>query len=670
MNLDRLVANRYRVCAELGSGGFGAVYRVEDTHAAGAMRALKTLKPNASISQLAERFTEEARALSSLKHAGVPKCWDFGEDEEIGLYFVLDYIEGQTLLDRMESGSMSLAERFQRAIEFFDVLGHVHGRGILHRDIKPENLMVPKDGGHLILLDFGIAKDLAQSAVHTATGVILGTPYYLTPEQLMGERYTAKSDMYQAALVTYWLLTGGSHCFAQVDSIAQLMAQRQMVPRAGALERTSWHGRIRGLVRPLLECLEPKPADRPGTARIVRDALSAMRDAVVGEGRVDPPTSDGVTGPVRKVSSKVSKPTAVQTSAGSTPTAVAQVPSIPSRTRTPPGVPVPETPGENPASLPLRAIAGVLVVTLIATGSLIVRALSQPRVEHSPSPVTSPSASPSASGLIAVLDETVGADGTKLDGMFRDPALKSKATPADVAAGLEAIWGAERLARLRQALTLSPRITLESGTADERKLLSGLLACQTFDMLADSAGAPRPLGDPLAKALGSYAGQEYYPSFERMPAFGRRLWKSIREDDVEHWKWDLPPTKAPEVMVAVLLTKFHPKTVLEVSINRSTRVYFHNGEGRSGEGSFRIQYQDLGDPKMSGLHDYHPTKPQQHYVVIGRRLPRSVFTSGLNSLSFRFLKLPGPLKLADGRAWKHGTDASSLWGVFVGFKVD
>ena len=102
----RLIAGRFRLLSELGAGGFGQVLKAEDLHANGALRAVKTLKRDLNVQDLAQRFKEEAQALTSLKHVGVPKCWDFGEDEHFGLYLVLDYIEGETLLDSVEKSGM------------------------------------------------------------------------------------------------------------------------------------------------------------------------------------------------------------------------------------------------------------------------------------------------------------------------------------------------------------------------------------------------------------------------------------------------------------------------------------------------------------------------------------------------------------------------------------
>lgn len=277
-------------------GGFGAVYKVEDLKAFGAARALKSLKPNVNVENIEKRFEEEARALSALSHPGLPRAYEFGQDEELGLYYVLDFVEGQNLLDRIEGAEsapavpMDVKERFRRAVEFFDVLEYVHSKGILHRDIKPENLMVPKSGGHLILLDFGIAKDLAASAVHTQTGVILGTPHYLTPEQLAGEKYTARSDLYQAGLVGYWLLTGGLHCFPQASSLAEVVSQRHLGAQTDTLERQPWFGRVATPVKLLLACVATNPGDRPGSAGLVRDALKKALETLAGPAAGAPAT--------------------------------------------------------------------------------------------------------------------------------------------------------------------------------------------------------------------------------------------------------------------------------------------------------------------------------------------------------------------------------------------
>src|SRR5580704_4283317 len=205
--LGRVVDNRYRVVARLGSGGMGVVYRVEHLHL-GKTAAMKVLAPDgAAQPEMVRRFRNEAQAVSKLDHPNIVQTFDFGQCDG-ALYLVMEYINGEDLsaLIRRE-GPWSFARAARLFVQVCDGLVEAHEAGIVHRDLKPENLMVVKrrDGSeHVKILDFGLAKlreragdpGASHSAAASSAGQVIGTPYYMAPEQVRGEPLDARADLY------------------------------------------------------------------------------------------------------------------------------------------------------------------------------------------------------------------------------------------------------------------------------------------------------------------------------------------------------------------------------------------------------------------------------------------------------------------------------------------
>src|SRR6516164_142788 len=188
----------YEITQPLGAGGMGEVYRSRDTRLDRVV-AIKVLAAHlADRADLRERFEREARAVSSLNHPNICTLFDVGEQD--GTHFlVMEYVEGETLADRLQRGPLPLDQALKYAIEITDALDKAHRQGIIHRDLKPGNIMITKSGTKL--LDFGLARLLqsgpapalsAASAIPTnasgltVQGTILGTLQYMSPEQLEG----------------------------------------------------------------------------------------------------------------------------------------------------------------------------------------------------------------------------------------------------------------------------------------------------------------------------------------------------------------------------------------------------------------------------------------------------------------------------------------------------
>ena len=221
---------RYRILGELGRGAMGVVYRAEDP-ALDRVVALKTMILSDEAEGREEyhkRFALEARAAGKLTHPNIVTTFDFGEEGELA-YLAMELLEGTDLRVRLKEGALPTAEAVDIAIQVADGLGFAHERGVVHRDIKPGNIMLLERGGAKIM-DFGIAR--MRSADHkTSTGMVLGTPRFMSPEQIAGQPVDQRSDIFSLGVVLYEMLTGAM-LFAGADSpqIAHNVAQLEHEP--------------------------------------------------------------------------------------------------------------------------------------------------------------------------------------------------------------------------------------------------------------------------------------------------------------------------------------------------------------------------------------------------------------------------------------------------------
>ena len=206
MMLDRILANRYSLESEIGRGGMGVVYNATDLEVKRTV-AVKTLPAVMSHNQdLMRRFTSEVQHASKLEHPNIVRVYDVGEDEGAHFY-VMQYIDGSDLRSRMKSkGRYPVDETISIISQVADALDYAHSQGIVHRDIKPENVLLDSEGNPHVA-DFGIAK--ATEGTRTTRGM-LGTPEYMSPEQVKGKSVDGRSDQYSLAVVAYEMLTGAT----------------------------------------------------------------------------------------------------------------------------------------------------------------------------------------------------------------------------------------------------------------------------------------------------------------------------------------------------------------------------------------------------------------------------------------------------------------------------
>ncbi|MDR2113836.1 MAG: serine/threonine protein kinase, partial [Bifidobacteriaceae bacterium] len=274
-----LIAGRYKVLERLGAGGFGSVYKAEDTNL-GRVVAVKVISSDkAESEEHRERFKREARLVAGLTHPSIIAVYDYGDQGEVRFatgftdmlpFIVMEFVDGLDLRQLAKQG-LDTSRSVSLVLDVLGALGAAHEHGILHRDVKPENIMVPVKGPAKVV-DFGIAK--AQDATSITMSGVLGTLLYASPEQLRDNRnLDVRTDLYSVGCVLYRLLTGNPP-FPGSDPGMVLFA-RTNLPVRPPIELNS------DLPRPLsdvvVRALEKDPVDRFQTAD---EFAEALRDAV------------------------------------------------------------------------------------------------------------------------------------------------------------------------------------------------------------------------------------------------------------------------------------------------------------------------------------------------------------------------------------------------------
>lgn len=221
---------RYRILGELGRGAMGVVYKAEDPVLDRPL-AIKTIVIPADESERKEyeaRFTQEARAAGKLAHPGIVTIYDVGREGEM-VYMTMELLDGTDLGSKAESHRFSVREAVGIALQVAEALGFAHDRGVVHRDVKPANIMLLA-GGRVKIMDFGIAR-MRSSDLKTATGLMMGTPRYMSPEQVAGRPVDHRSDIFSMGTVLYEMLTG-TKLFSGADAteIVYNVAQLRPVP--------------------------------------------------------------------------------------------------------------------------------------------------------------------------------------------------------------------------------------------------------------------------------------------------------------------------------------------------------------------------------------------------------------------------------------------------------
>lgn len=268
----------YEILSPLGSGGMAEVYRARDTrlNRTVAIKVLRSHLPEND--ELRQRFFREARAISSLNHPNVCALYDVGHSDGID-FLVMEYLEGESLAERLTKGRLPLHQVLRYGIEISDALDRAHRQGIIHRDLKPGNIILTRSG--VKLLDFGLAKmtpataDSSESNPVTREGVVFGTPLYMAPEQLESAEIDARADIFSLGIVLYEM-AAGERPFAREK---RGVAAEVLLTDPGSIAR------IPVLSLPALDqivrmCLARDPEDRWQTARDVTLQLKAIAEGI------------------------------------------------------------------------------------------------------------------------------------------------------------------------------------------------------------------------------------------------------------------------------------------------------------------------------------------------------------------------------------------------------
>src|SRR5216117_3318520 len=258
--LQRLVEGKYRVDRMVGKGGMGAVFLAHDLTLEREV-AIKVLPPDISMDEhIVKRFQQEAKTAAKLDHTNIIPIYRV--ESEGGLnYFVMKYIAGTSLEDVIDQKQELTIDYIQRVLwEAACALGHAHQRGVVHRDVKPANIMFDHDS-RVMLTDFGISKALQAASGFTGTGMIIGTPHYMAPEQAKGGTLDGRADQYSLGVVAYRMLTGELPYSG--DSVHTILYKHifEEVPRASGKRRDS----PEFLTSAIARSLSKEPDQRFGT---------------------------------------------------------------------------------------------------------------------------------------------------------------------------------------------------------------------------------------------------------------------------------------------------------------------------------------------------------------------------------------------------------------------
>lgn len=281
-----LIASRFCLQERVASGGMGEVWAATDEVLERRV-AIKVTHPRALQQQaVAERFKAEAKYAAQLSHPNIVEVFDFGVDDGL-TFLVMEFIDGPTLAALLADKGQLEADEVRTVLrQLTGALSRAHEHGIIHRDLKPANVIISRDG-YAKLMDFGIAKDVEVQG-HTLPGEVLGTTYYISPEQALGETVTQKSDLYALGVLGHELLTGAKP-FDRGTPIATALAHVADPPPPLPEDVPA------DLADVIMACLAKDPDDRPASAAEVAKILADLDEsATVSLVEADHPEEDPV----------------------------------------------------------------------------------------------------------------------------------------------------------------------------------------------------------------------------------------------------------------------------------------------------------------------------------------------------------------------------------------
>ena len=261
----------YTIAHKLGEGGMGVVYAARDERLERTV-ALKTMSSLVRDETARKRFWREARAAASVNHPNICQIYEIGEDGG-ELFIAMELLEGEVLSQRLRRGPMSASQAVPIGLGMLAALSALHARGIVHRDLKPSNVFLTEHG--VKLLDFGLARPELEDSLNTATGVtragmVVGTPRYMAPEQVMGEAVDARSDLFAAGAILFEMLSGRP-AFAGNSVVEVLHATRYEQPPA-----LTGSPAVAAVDRVIRRALAKRPQERPASADAMAQDLRAV----------------------------------------------------------------------------------------------------------------------------------------------------------------------------------------------------------------------------------------------------------------------------------------------------------------------------------------------------------------------------------------------------------
>ncbi|HEU4997200.1 MAG TPA: serine/threonine-protein kinase [Gemmatimonadaceae bacterium] len=348
-----VINKSYHVLRKLGEGGMGTVYLAEHVKM-GRKSAMKVMNPGTvHDADAISRFNREAANASKISHPNVAAIYDFGETEDGLIFLAMEFIEGPSLTSVIkELGALPPMRAADIARQAADALNVAHDMGIVHRDLKPDNIMLAKnrDGTDLVkVVDFGIAKAANNEAQKvTKTGLVVGTPEYMSPEQLAGDKLDGRSDTYSLALVAFNMLTGRLPFPAETVQESMIMRLTERPKTLGEmLPNTTWPPQAQAVMDKALERDANLRYQTSGEfGRELFKSVSGMRASAA-----------------TSVMSAASPPTAHDLNAATRP-----IPATRISSRTPPDAPAPVAPSSAPARGKTPMIATMAAVAVLAVG--------------------------------------------------------------------------------------------------------------------------------------------------------------------------------------------------------------------------------------------------------------------------------------------------------------
>lgn len=284
---SREFISRYKILERLGAGGMGVVYKAHDPELDKTVAVKRIIASVASQEEIM-RFQREAKLLKDLRHPAIPEVYNFAISSDNEPYMVLEFVDGMSLESHLDSGEKLSAEQILDVIEqICDALSYTHAHGVIHRDLKPANIILDRtDKGkfRVKVIDFGLARidDLYESRQDmTRTGVIVGSPPYMSPEQVRGETIDGRTDIYSLGCMLYELVSGQPPFRGKAAINTIVMHVSDPPPPLKYLDPV-WE-MLPDIERIIMKCLQKEPLDRYQNARQLKEELSWLRRTLEDE---------------------------------------------------------------------------------------------------------------------------------------------------------------------------------------------------------------------------------------------------------------------------------------------------------------------------------------------------------------------------------------------------